>query len=128
MDKLSEDNFTHDLHVGDYPNVPLKYLAATSIIGDKVHDGKDAHMGFIKDIMIDVATGQIHYYVVEFGGFLGIGTKYFAIPFNLLEVDPFKKAYVFTQPKSVLAKAPGFNQLHWPETDYHLVQDYWSFQ
>jgi sporulation protein YlmC with PRC-barrel domain len=127
MENLSEDNFTKDMHVDENPNLPLKYLAATSIIGDKVHDEKDAHMGDIKDIMINVATGEIHYYVVEFGGFLGIGTKYFAIPFSLLKVDADKKIFVFTQSKDILEKAPGFNHWHWPDTDFNLVDDYWHF-
>ncbi|MEP6844921.1 MAG: PRC-barrel domain-containing protein [Panacibacter sp.] len=127
MEKLPEDNFTHDMHQGENPNIPLKYLTASSIIGDKVHDANDERMGDIKDIMLNVNTGKIHYYVVEFGGFLGIGTKYFAIPFNLLRVDPEKKIFVFAESKEKLAKAPGFNQWHWPDTDFHLTEEFWEF-
>ncbi len=127
MDNLTEDNFTNDIHAGEYPNEPLQYLAASSIIGDNVYDENDAHMGDIKDIMMDIHTGKIHYYVVEFGGFLGIGTKFFAIPFDLFRIDPVKKRFIFTQSKEVLAKAPGFNRWHWPDTNFHLTQDYWSF-
>jgi sporulation protein YlmC with PRC-barrel domain len=128
MDKLPEDNFTHDLYQGRNPNYPLKYLAATSIIGDKVHDEKDAHMGDIKDIMIEVTTGKIHYYVIELGGFLGIGKKYFAIPFCMLKVDADKKIFIFTGPKEKLVNAPGFNHLHWPDTDFHLTQEIWTLE
>ena len=127
MDTLPEDNFTKDMHVGEQLNIPLRYLTASSIIGDKVHDDKDAHMGDIKDIMIDIATGKIEYYVVEFGGFLGIGKKYFAIPYDMLRVDPVKKIYVFTRPKEILTEAPGFNHWHWPNTNFHLTEDYWHF-
>jgi len=127
MDKLPEENFTNDMRPYENPNDPLKYLAASSIIGDKVHDEKDAPMGDIKDLMIEVATGKIHYYVIEFGGFLGIGRKYFAIPPNMLRVDPVKQIFVFTQPKELLDKAPGFNHWHWPDTDFHLTDDFWSF-
>jgi sporulation protein YlmC with PRC-barrel domain len=125
--KLPEDDFTHDMHVGEQPNVPLQYLTASSIIGDKVYDEKGERMGDIKDIMMDVNTGSIHYYVVEMGGFLSIGTKYFAIPYDLLRIDPAKKRFIFTQSKEVIAKAPGFNRWHWPDTNFHLVQDYWRF-
>jgi sporulation protein YlmC with PRC-barrel domain len=127
MTAFTEDNLTGINHEGIYPNVPLKYLAASSIIGDHVHDEKDAHMGKIKDIMMDVATGQIYYYVIEFGGFLGIGEKYFAIPFSLLRIDPIKRIFIFTESKETLAKAPGFNHWHWPDADYHLVEDFWHF-
>jgi len=127
MDTLSEDNFTKDMHVGENPNHPLHFLAASSIIGDKVHDSNGEQMGDIKDIMLDVAIGKIEYYVVEFGGFLGMGTKYFAIPYNLLQIDPDKKIFIFTRPKETLEKAPGFDHWHWPETNFHLVTDYWRF-
>jgi len=30
-------------------------------------------MGEIKGIMIDITTGKIDYFVIEFGGFLGVG-------------------------------------------------------
>lgn len=127
MNTLPEDDFTKDMHAHEQLNKPIPFLTATSIIGDKVHDNNDAQMGDIKDIMIDIATGKIEYYVVEFGGFLGIGRKYFAIPFNLLRLDPQKKIFIFIQSKEILSNAPGFNHWHWPETNFHLVDDYWHF-
>jgi sporulation protein YlmC with PRC-barrel domain len=83
MENLTPDNFTGINQEGLTPNLPLKYLTASSIIGDKVHDANDQHMGKIEDIMIDLTTGKIDYLVIEFGGFLGIGIKYFAIPFAM---------------------------------------------
>ena len=127
MNTLPEDNFTKDMHVGENPNHPLHFLAASSIIGDEVHDSNGELMGDIKDIMLDVAIGKIEYYVVEFGGFLGMGTKYFAIPYDLLRIDSEKKIFIFTRPKETLEKAPGFDHWHWPETNFHLVTDYWHF-
>ena len=127
MEQLPEDNFTHNIHDHEQLNHPFKYLTASSIIGDKVHDEEDAHMGDIKDIMIDLTNGKIDYYVVEFGGFLGIGRKYFAIPSGMLQVHPEKKIFVFTGSKEMLDKAPGFNHWHWPHTNFDLVDDYWHF-
>ena len=128
MEKLPEDNFTSNLHENENLNVPFKLLTASSIIGDRVHDEKDEAMGDIKDIMLDITTGKIEYYVIEFGGFLGIGTKYFAIPFDLLTIDPVKRILVFKHSKEKLENAPGFNYQHWPETNYHVVTDYWQFE
>ncbi|UAY53596.1 PRC-barrel domain-containing protein [Ferruginibacter albus] len=121
METLPQDNFTHDLHVGEQQNIPLNYLTATSIIGDKVYDENEQKVGDIKDIMINVHTGDIHYYVVEMGGFLGLGKKYFAVPFDYLKIDPDNKRFIFKQAKEVLSNAPGFNKWHWPNTNYHLV-------
>jgi sporulation protein YlmC with PRC-barrel domain len=105
----------------------LKYLAATSIIGDKVKNQEGEHMGKIEDIMIDLTSGKIEYVVVEFGGFLTIGEKYFAIPFKLLQVDAENKLFVLNQPREMLEKAPGFDINHWPETNFHAEETYWSF-
>jgi sporulation protein YlmC with PRC-barrel domain len=124
-----EDNLTGINQEGFYPNTPLRYLSSTSIVGDKVSNQQGEHLGVIKDIMIDLTTGKIDYFVIEFGGFLGIGIKYFAIPFPLLKVDPDHKQFVFEKSKQDLSAAPGFDIDHWPDTNIHLeeVNEYWNF-
>ena len=77
------------------------------------------HLGKIKDIMLDIRQGKIEYYVIEFGGFLGIGEKFFAIPSRLLEIDTEEKVFRFNESKETLSKAPGFDKHHWPETNEH---------
>ena len=127
METIPIDNFTGVNTDGKHPNSPLKYLTATSIIGDKVYNPEGENMGKIEDIMIDINKGKIEYVVIEFGGFLTIGEKYFAIPFRLLQVDTANKAFIFNQPKEMLEKAPGFDMNHWPETNLHGEETYWSF-
>jgi sporulation protein YlmC with PRC-barrel domain len=126
---LTKDNLTGVNQGALFSNRPLKYLTASSIIGDKVHNNTGEHMGEIKDIMIDITSGKIDYFVIEFGGFLGIGIKYFAIPFGLLLVDPVKKAFIFDKSREELQKAPGFDIDHWPDTNIHFedVHSYWGF-
>ena len=124
---LLNENVTGVNNEGAHPNVPLKYLTASSIIGDKVRNDKDEHLGKIADIMVDLTTGKIEYIVIEFGGFLTIGTKLFAIPFSMMKVDPAKKMFILDQPRAMLEKAPGFDMNHWPETNLHSEETYWSF-
>jgi sporulation protein YlmC with PRC-barrel domain len=129
MDTLTKDNLSGANHGQLYPNTPLKYLTVSSMIGEKVHNGRGDHLGEIKDIMIDLTTGKIEYFVVEFGGFLGIGIKYFAIPFGLFLVDKEKRVFIFNRKREELEKAPGFDMEHWPDTNIHFdqVYSYWSF-
>jgi hypothetical protein len=129
MNTLNEDNLTGLNHGGFDANKPLRYLTASSIVGDKVHNGEQEHLGRIIDIMIDIVSGKIEYFVIEFGGFLGIGIKYFAIPFGLLQVDADKKMFLFDQKREKLEKAPGFDIDHWPDTNIHLeeINSYWNF-
>ena len=126
---ITNDNLTGTNAEGAAPNLPLKCLTATSIIGDKVHNKTDEPLGKIKDIMLNIQTGTIEYYIIEFGGFLGIGEKFFAIPFSLLTVDPEKQLFIFDQPREMLEKAPGFDKEHWPDTNLHYYEadERWSF-
>ncbi len=127
LEELAKENLTGVNREGKHPNLPLKFLAATSIIGDKVYNLKDEHMGAIEDIMIDITEGRIEYVVIKFGGFLTVNEKYFAIPFKLLKVHTEKKAFILDQSREMLEKAPGFDMSHWPETNFHKEEEYWSF-
>jgi len=129
MKIFEKDNLTGKNQEGPHPNTPLRFLTATSIIGDKVTTTKGEHMGKIKDIMIDLANGKIEYVVIELGGFLGIGEKFFAIPFPFLTVDAKNEVFVLDQSKEKLKNAPGFDKDHWPETNTHEFDhagSYWG--
>ena len=127
MSILEAENLTGVNREGAHPNKPLKYLTAKTIIGDKVHNSNNEHMGAIEDIMLDITSGRIEYVVIKFGGFLTINEKYFAIPFELLKVDPENKAFILDQSREMLEKAPGFDLNHWPETNLHAEKAYWNF-
>jgi sporulation protein YlmC with PRC-barrel domain len=129
MSTLTKENLTGINEEGNHPNVPLKYLTASSIMSDKVLNKAGDKLGSVKDIMIDITNGQIEYVVIEFGGFLGIGEKFFAIPFRLLSIDTTEEALVLNQSREDLEKAPGFDKDHWPKTNSHefdLSGAYWG--
>ena len=128
MNKFESDNFTGENHEGNKANIPLRFLTASSVIGDKVYNHAEERLGTIKDIMLDLSGGKIEYVVIEMGGFLGIGEKYFAIPYSLLKVDPANERFILNQNKETLEKAPGFDKDHWPETNAHFrpANDYWG--
>jgi sporulation protein YlmC with PRC-barrel domain len=111
------------------PNQKGRYLTASSLVGDKVVNPGGEDLGEIKEIMLDLETGKIDYFVIEFGGFLGLGVKYFAIPFRLLKLDAPNKKFVFEHAREILEKAPGFDMDHWPDTNLHFdeVHSYWRF-
>ncbi len=123
------DNATGRNHEGNKANAPLKVLTASSIIGDSVENPEGQNLGTIRDIMINLQESRIEYIVLQYGGFLGIGDKLFAIPFNSLRVDEEKEVFILDRSKEYLEKAPGFDQDHWPETNGHHfneVNGYWG--
>lgn len=126
---FEKENRTGTNADGVNANFPVRLLTATSIIGDNVENHAGEDLGKIKDIMIDVKRGMIEYVVIEFGGFLGMGEKYFAVPFEALELKPGKQVYILNKDKAFLTKAPGFNKEHWPGTNsqhYAEVRGYWG--
>ena len=126
---LEQENLTGENHTGKHPNTPVKYLTASTIIGDKVYNNLNEKLGDVKDIMLNLEDGKIEYVVIEFGGFLGMGEKYFAVPFKALALDTGRHAFVLGQKREVLENAPGFDKDHWPETNAHAMQTtqrYWG--
>jgi len=126
---FEKDNMSGENKGPLLPNQRGRYLTASSLTGDKVVNSAEEHLGEIKDVMLDLETGTIDYFVIEFGGFLGMGVKYFAIPLRLLKLDAPNKRFIFNQSREVLAKAPGFDMDHWPDTNLHFdeVHSYWRF-
>jgi len=92
----------------------LRILSAGTLRGDSVVNVKDETLGTIEELMIDLDKGCIAYAVLSFGGFLGLGDKLFAIPWNALRVDGAAKKVVFDVKRETLEKAPGFDKDHWP--------------
>lgn len=86
--------------------------------------------------MIDVEQGRIAYAVLSFGGFMGVGDKLFAIPWNALRVNTQEHKFVLEADKNTLEAAPGFDKDNWPDmadqswgSDIHLYygqQPYWE--
>lgn len=89
-------------------------LSSGSLSGDDVVNAQGEDLGNIKDLMIDTQTGKIEYAVLSFGGFLGLGDKYFAIPYNQMHVDAAEKRVVLNVDKERLKDAPGFDKSDWP--------------
>ncbi|HXO21143.1 MAG TPA: PRC-barrel domain-containing protein [Thermoanaerobaculia bacterium] len=114
------------------PNV----LSATTIIGDGVVNRAGENLGKIEELMLDLEKGRVAYAVLSFGGFLGMGDKLFAIPFEALQLDADHHQFILDVDKEKLKKAPGFDKDHWPKTadrtwgasiyNYYGYKPYWQ--
>jgi hypothetical protein len=90
-------------------------MGADTLVGDGVVNGQDEDLGDIKEIMLDMRSGQVAYAVLSFGGFLGLGEKLFAVPWQALHLDTVNKRFVLNVDKSRLKTAPGFDLDAWPD-------------
>ena len=92
-----------------------RLMGADTLIGDDVFNRSGENLGDIKEIMIDMQSGQVAYAVLSFGGVLGIGEKLFAVPWQALQLDTVNKCFTLDVAKDQLKNAPGFDQDDWPD-------------
>jgi hypothetical protein len=98
-------------HAGPGPAL----MGADTLLGDGVVNGANEDLGDIKEIMLDMNTGQVAYAVLAFGGFLGMGEKLFAVPWQALHLDTVNHRFVLDVEKERLKTAPGFDKDAWPD-------------
>jgi sporulation protein YlmC with PRC-barrel domain len=112
------------------------HVRSSYVIGATVKNMQGDKLGDIKELVFDVPTGKITYAALDFGGFLGIGDKLFAVPWNQLQERQDKDGnvhFVMNVTKTRLQNAPGFDKNHWPDfadqefgrsvTNYYAPQD-----
>ena len=60
---------------------------AEGILGKEVRSSADENMGRIVDIIVD-RSGQVRAAVIDFGGFLGVGSRKIAVDWGALHFPP----------------------------------------
>jgi PRC-barrel domain len=70
---------------GGEPSVTvLGSRQAQSVLGKEVRSSADENMGRIVDVVVDRA-GRVRAAVIDFGGFLGVGSRKIAVDWNALD-------------------------------------------
>ncbi|MEO8807512.1 MAG: PRC-barrel domain-containing protein [Burkholderiaceae bacterium] len=104
-------------------------ISSDRVEGTNVYNGSGDKLGSIDDLMIDKRSGQVRYAVLEFGGFLGMGTDRYPLPWNMLTYDTAKEGYVVPLDKDLLNGAPRYAEDQRPpyDEDYgRRVNDYYG--
>jgi len=111
--QINIDSYTRgpDMRRGSGPEL----MGASTLIGDRVRNKKDEELGEIKEIMLDMRTGEVSYAVLSYGGFLGMGDKLFAVPWDALTLDAKNEGFTLDVDKKRLQDAPGFDKSKWPD-------------
>jgi hypothetical protein len=99
-------------------------IAGGKVAGTAVYDLAGASVGSIEDVMLDKGTGRVAYAVLSFGGFLGIGSKHFPLPWEMLRYDTRLGGYVVKLDRARLDRAPTIEE-GWTDRS-RAVDDYWA--
>ncbi|MCG5499910.1 PRC-barrel domain-containing protein [Ectothiorhodospira lacustris] len=90
-------------------------LSTHTLIGTEVVTRADEKLGSIKDFMMNTTSGSINYAVISAGGFLGIGDKLYAVPWDALSLDTRAKNFILDVDVEQFKAAPGFDKDDWPD-------------
>jgi len=114
------------------PNMADNLYRGSKLIGADVENAQGENLGNIKDVVLN-SRGHIEYAVLAFGGFMGMGEKYFAVPWAALKPAAGQKPadrdhYVLNMDKERLKNAPGFDKNNWPNmADRSWVEQIYAF-
>jgi len=92
-----------------------RVLSAGSLTGNRVRNPAGEDLGKIEELMIDLPSGRLAYAVISFGGFLGIGGKLFAVPWQAVTWNERRQEFVMHVDRRDLESAPGFDPSRWPD-------------
>jgi hypothetical protein len=104
-------------------------ISSDRVEGTKVYNTAGEKLGSIDYLVIGKRSGQVRYAVLEFGGFLGMGTDRYPLPWGLLKYDTDKDGYVVPLDKAALEGAPRYASDTRPayDDDYgHEVYDFYG--
>ena len=110
-------------------NTASSIISSSKVEGTHVYNPVGDKLGSIDSLMIDKLSGKVRYAVMEFGGFLGIGTDRYPLPWDTLKYETSMGGYVVSLSKEQLENAPKYAQDTAPEytEDYgRRVYDYYG--
>jgi hypothetical protein len=113
-DYVSRDKYGMYASTGEGEGPGPALMGADTLLGNNVYNLAEEDLGSIKEFMIEMVTGRISYAVLSFGGFLGMGDKLFAVPWEALKLDTVNHRFVLDIDKETLKTGPGFDKDHWP--------------
>jgi len=67
------------------PNTASSVISSETVSGTNVYNPAGDKLGTIDTLMIDKLSGKVRYAVMEFGGFLCIGTDLYPLPWESLK-------------------------------------------
>lgn len=94
-----------------------RLIASNKVEGTAVY-GRDGHrIGSIFNFMVDKLSGRVEYAVMRYGGTLGMGQRYYPLPWQILTYDTRHGGYRIGMTARDLRDAPSFDRDTEPSFD-----------
>jgi sporulation protein YlmC with PRC-barrel domain len=99
-----------DYHQGLPIDETSQLIASNKVEGTPVYGREGERLGTVYNFMVDKITGQVEYAVMSYGGFLGLGQRYFPLPWRMLDYDTREGGYHIDMTDRDLERAPSFTR------------------
>ena len=117
MQKNSRDFGHDDRHEGLPIEETSRLIASNKVEGTLVYSRDRHRLGTIYNFMVDKVSGQVEYAVMRYGGFLGMGQRYYPLPWRVLTYHRDAGGYVIDMSARDFEDAPSFDRESEPEFD-----------
>ena len=84
-------------------------ILASKVKGTAVYNNEGDKIGTVEDVVLDKLSNQIMFAALGFGGVMGIGEKYYPVPWSMLNYSEDKGGYVVPLSKDGIEKAPAYD-------------------
>jgi sporulation protein YlmC with PRC-barrel domain len=104
-------------------------IESSRVEGTAVYDPAGKRIGTIQQLLIEKVSGRVLYVDMTFGGFLGLGTHHYTIPWEKLAYDTHLGGYRTDITAEQVREAPAFygDGEIWPDPKQEKeARDYWS--
>lgn len=109
---------------------PLLAMRLSELLDYNVRNPQGEDLGTIEDMMVDWRADRLAYAILSFGGFLGLGDKWFILPLDALSLNTAEQQFVFAADPDRLQDAPGFDANNLPDTADltwdEQIRQYWQ--
>lgn len=87
-----------------------RLIASNKVEGTVVYGRDNDRLGSIYNFMVDKYEGNVDYAVMTYGGFLGMGARYYPLPWQILRYDMRQGGYRVDMSMRDLERAPSFGR------------------
>ena len=100
-------------------------ILASKVKGTTVYNTAGEKIGRVEDVVLDKQSDHILFAALGFGGVLGMGEKYYPVPWPILEYDTQKGGYVISVDKEQIDRAPAYSldDLTKDDGDFATIRD-----
>jgi sporulation protein YlmC with PRC-barrel domain len=83
-------------------------ILASKVKGTGVYSRAGDKIGHVEDVVLDKQSDRIMFAALGFGGVLGVGEKYYPVPWSVLDYNKEKGGYVVPLSEDQLKGAPAY--------------------